>query len=181
MLRHLIEIWQRNHGLWLLTAALAAFLIASLVWQQQWRLDLSLANGNNRPIMAQTIPQQNCILVVQIEAPSKFSNETGLILLYRAHEGPEQKPAYQQTYALDPSGRTTVFMVLPPGQYIAAAFLDLNSNGQLDFSDADPSQPSEPFASPLLDETPTSASPQTDKSLFLAPQNPILCQFQFKE
>jgi|688.fasta_scaffold12510_7 hypothetical protein len=181
MLRHLIEIWQRNHGLWLLAAASSAFLIASLAWYQQWQLDLSIANDNNRPIMAQTIPQQNCILVVQIEAPSKFATETGLILLYRAHVGQEQKPAYQQTYLLDPSGKTTVFMVLPPGQYIAATFLDLNHNGQLDFTDADPTQPSEPFASPLLGDTPASDTTQPDNSIFLSPQNPILCQFQFKE
>lgn len=175
---YLRTAWRENNGWLLVASASAVGAILCLLWFLEWLPDLSISRRSGQPILTQTIPSQDSILVAQINTSQNAIGKRGLILLYRSDDFSNEYPAYQQSFQLDDSGMVTLLMVLPPGTYKTVAFLDLNDNGQLDF---DGDVPLEPM------RLPTSRSPagqeESDRpaEITLAPREPVFCLFDFED
>lgn len=174
--KYLRGVWQDNHGGWLIAVAALTCLVIGLLWRLQLVPDIRISSGANRPILSQTIPPQNGILVAQVIAPNPTATQRGLILLFRPEDDLQQPPVFQQSFQLDESGMTTLLIVLPPGPYKAAAFLDINENGVLDFKDA---LPVEPVQYPNSKNQSVSEDRQEMSPIVLLGQEPLFCLFQF--
>lgn len=176
MWNYIRNLWRDNHGGWLLLAASVACVLLGLVWKLDLIPEITISGAPQKPFLSQTITSQNSILVAQIVAKADSAGEGGLILLFPPDSDPLQPPSFQQSFRLDESGNTTVLMVLPPGNYKAVAFLDLNGNGQLDVDG--PGRP-EPIVLPTATARSTTDQPLVP-DIALAPQVPVLCIFEFE-
>jgi hypothetical protein len=170
--------WRENDGWWLVLASVCVAAIFSMLWFFQWLPGEWITQPKNRPILSQTIQQQNSILVAQVNASPEAAGKRGLILLFLPETAPDQPPSYQQSFQLDESGMVTLLMVFPPGAYTTVAFLDLNDNGQLDFQAG---QPLEPMRFPISKSSSESNDLEAPMDITLSPENPVFCLFEFGE
>ncbi|MCA9130168.1 MAG: hypothetical protein KDB22_23935 [Planctomycetales bacterium] len=147
MFESLRKTWKANHCNLLLTLGAVAAILMSAVWYSKLLPTVELISEGSISDLVQPTRVQGLPLVVVISGPKRGESQeltyTGEVRVFSA-DGKlgDSVPLSSSYFELDTSGFATVILPQPRARSIAiCAYLDTNSNGNLDFANGNPSEP----------------------------------------
>lgn len=146
MLKQLTDIWRNNHGSILFASGCVVAIVMSIAWRLDLIPDIRPTLRTSPTLMGGTrskvVPN---IVVVSVTSDEPLDGEV-TFQVFTPPDTPNEPlvPFTSRTHRMERGVSEFVVTDLARGTYAAMAFIDINSNLQLDL--ADDGAPAEPFA-----------------------------------
>lgn len=184
MLKHLLNIWRNNNGTLLFACGLGVVIVMSILWRLDMIPDIGKTLRTSPMIIGSRVTPLPNIVVVSITSDD-LKNAEVVTQLFSNTPSDTLAPLESRTTVMHDGLSEFLITGLARGTYAGIAFVDVNSNGQVDL--AEDGSAMEPFGMMKVrtfDESKSlpsgvfelSGDPIFVKIKLLAPKTPVASQ-----